>query len=47
MYRVLLKSIDLVCSGWQGQGPRRSCREGPGTWTDWRKQNRNRTWRQP
>jgi len=28
MYRVLLKSMNLVCSGWQGPGPRRSCRGG-------------------
>src|SRR3982074_786824 len=28
MYRVLLKSMNLVCSGCQGCDPRRSCREG-------------------
>jgi hypothetical protein len=29
MYRVLLKSMNLVCSDDKDQDPRRSCREGP------------------
>jgi hypothetical protein len=29
MYRVLLKSMNLVCSDDKDQNPRRSCREGP------------------
>jgi len=29
MYRVLLKSMNMVCSGWpRDWDPRRSCREG-------------------